>query len=305
MKAMSSLAWVGAALTALWPVSSVAWHDAGHEKLTATALRISRDAVPDFLFAGRDLVVHCSRDPDLFADKSMPELRSTETPEHYIDMEFLGGQPLPQTRHDFVAWCSAHRIEPGAVGFLPYAVTEWTERLALVLAEYRKWPADPNVRTKACVYAGILSHYAGDLSQPLHTTVDFDGRAGTNGVSPRSGIHARVDALMGKLGGDPDGLASGLAARTLADMREGVTSELARTQALVGRIYELEPRLPAAEAPIPDDAELKSFITERARAGAAFIASLYRTAWERSASVELPSWHGPAALTVAPGRPSR
>ena len=38
------------------------------------------------------------------------------------------------------------------------------------------------------------------------------------------------------------------------------------------------------------DAEVRAFATDRMRAAISFTASLYRTAWEESAELKVPSW---------------
>jgi hypothetical protein len=49
------------------------------------------------------------------------------------------------------------------------------------------------MKAKILYIAGVLAHYTEDAAQPLHTTVDFDGRLKPDGTSPRSGIHRKVD----------------------------------------------------------------------------------------------------------------
>ena len=49
-------------------------------------------------------------------------------------------------------------------------------------------------------------------------------------------------------------------------------------------------RLPAARVTTIDDAEVRVFALERLRVTVSFIASLYRTAWQDSLEVKLPSW---------------
>ncbi len=63
-------------------------------------------------------------------------------------------------------------------------MTEWTFRLTITLAEYRRWPDNPAIRAKCLVYAGILAHCAEDVRTPLHATIHRDGTANENGNSP-------------------------------------------------------------------------------------------------------------------------
>jgi len=191
-----------------------AWHGKGHYDATTLALRAARadGNLPAFFAAGAGIVAHASLDPDNFTRPIAPEaLHKAESPEHFfdIDVEPLAGEPLaganfPADRYAFIELCFARGVKPNHVGLLPYAVTEWTQRLTVALAEHRKYPGDPAIRAKCLLYAGMLSHYAADLCQPLHVTIHYDGRADSAGKSPRSGVHAKVDALLGKLMLDPN-----------------------------------------------------------------------------------------------------
>ena len=53
--------------------------------------------------------------------------------------------------------------------------------LAVAFAEYRKWPDNPMIQHKCFLYAGFLAHYAQDMCQPLHLTINFDGLGNPTG----------------------------------------------------------------------------------------------------------------------------
>jgi len=268
-----------------------AWHAAGHHRATEAAVATAGE-MPEFFRQGSATIAHCSLDPDAFTRPIAPvELHRAESPEHYFDMELLRDQPPPADRYAFISVCAANKLDPARVGLLPYAVTEWTERLAVALAEHRKWPDNPHVKTKCLVYAGILAHYAEDLCMPLHTTIHYDGRAGQDGSSPRTGIHLKVDALLGKCPGGPEETARGPTVRAFGELLPAVVEELGRSHAMVGGVYELEGRLPEPDAPIQPDSAVQEFTLERLRTAAAFTASLYATAWRLSEKIELPDWH--------------
>jgi len=300
-----------------------AWHGKGHYDATMLALRAARadGNLPAFFAAGAGIVAHASLDPDNFTRPIAPEaLHKAESPEHYFDfdVEPLAAMPLadaniPADRYAFIDLCFARDIKPSRVGLLPYAVTEWTQRLTVALAEHRKYPGDPAIRAKCLLYAGLLSHYAADLCQPLHVTIHYDGRSGPDGKSPRSGIHAKVDALLGKLmldpnapaarpaldanalparpALDPNALPTGLHPAAFGAVLPAVMAEVRRSSALVGRVYELEKQLPAETDPITPGSAVEKFAIDRMRAAARLIASLYVTAWQDSAAIELPWWY--------------
>ena len=275
------------------------WHGPGHERATLRAAGMLPADTPAFFVEGADTIAHCAKDPDLFRKPLAGEqAHAAEAPQHYFDRELLDGTPISPTREDFIQGCAAKGIKPSAIGFVPYATAEWTQRLTVALAEHRKWPNNPHIQHKCLVYAGLLSHYAQDLCQPLHTTIHYNGRANPDGTSPRSGIHVKVDALLQKL--EPAELPAGTAEATaFDDLMSGVLEELRKSHRLVDRVYELEGLLPALDAPLPSDPDVRQFVAERLNSAALFTARLYATAWRDSADVELPAWHRRAAGTPA------
>lgn len=288
-------------------VPAMAWHGQGHERIAAAAVLNLPAAAPAFFRDGASAIAHGSRDPDLFKRPLSAEaLNSAEGPEHYIDVEMLKGAKLPGNRYALIAWCAAEKVDPAKLGMLPYSVMEWTERLTVAFTEYRRWPDDKFIQTKILVYAGILSHYAADLCQPLHTTVDYDGRCNRDGKSPHSGIHLKVDALVESLPANLCAMVS-KEIEPFDDLTNGVMAELAASHGMVDRIYELESALPVAKQVLPAGGELADFARDRFRAASLFTTRLFLTAWNDSASTKIPAWHdraqpGPASpRKIVPG----
>jgi hypothetical protein len=296
----------------VWVAAAEGWHRHGHDLSSRAALELAGPQLPDFFAAGADTIAHVSLDNDAFTRPIAPsELHEAESPEHFFDLELLGGQPVPPSRYAFIDFCAAAGLKPNEVGLLPYAILEWTQRLTVALAEYRKWPDDPAIRTKCLVYAGLLAHYAADCCQPLHLTIHWDGRAMSDGRSPRSGIHNRLDALPAKLSASPKELAEGLQAQPFPDLFPAILAEMDRSRALIDRVYELEAQLPPMDSDQVLSAEVAELAQDRMRAAAAFIASLYLTAWQDSREIELPSWHRafpaasrPATAATQPAAPA-
>ena len=285
----AALALVGLVLTG----QCSAWYGAGHSLVTRMAIDTLQGRLPDFFVTGRDLAAHCSQDPDVFKFQAGSEvLYDTESPEHYFNLElFDANSPLPTTREDFNWWCVRHRMSSSTVGSLPYAVSEWTYRLAVALAEHRRWPNDAAIRTKCLVYAGLLAHYAQEVCMPLHTTIHYDGRVKTGGSSPRTGIHAAVDGLLeqtpplGPVLIDPNEVAA------FPDVLAAVYAQTKAGNALVDHVYELEHNLLNRTAPLEPGSALAEFATGRVRATAVFTARIYATAWAKSLDVVIPTWH--------------
>jgi len=284
------------------------WHGKGHHVATELAVRAAAGKLPDFFAKGAATVAHGSLDPDLFTRPIAPAaLHSAEAPEHYFDVELLEGNQPPPTRQEFLALCARKPLAPDKVGLLPYAVTEWTQRLTVALAEHRANPDNAHVQAKCLLYAGLLSHYAQDLCQPLHTTIHWDGRARKDGSSPRTRIHAKVDALLGKLEPDRQALLRQIKPAPVLLLMPAVLAEIRRSNELVDTVYRLETSLPELEAPLKPGSPAARFAAERLAAAAAFTASLYLTAWRDSAKIELPWWYARPFPTdkKPPARPAK
>jgi hypothetical protein len=263
----------------------------GHHLATRIAAAGLPAEVPGFFRAAGPAMGSGSMDPDVFKIHELPQLRDGEYPEHYFDVELLKGQAVPPLRYAFLDQCAKEGIQPSKVGTLPYALAEWTQRLTLAFADYRRFPDSPRLRAKCIVYAGILSHYAADATQPLHTTIHYDGRARSDGKSPRSGIHAKVDALIEKVPAEPAAVAARIQPKAFQKVWPAILAQIDRSYALVDKVYALEQHLPQRDEQLGEDAEVIAFGQDRLQAAAEFIASLYLTAWRDSADLPLPDWH--------------
>jgi hypothetical protein len=276
------------ALAALSPAQ--AWWTNGHSIIAEAAVRSLPDDVPAAFRSGAGLVAHCAQDPDVTKSPATPINKDREEPDHYIDWELLQGKPLPANRYDFVKQCLDQHQDPRHVGLLPYSTAEWTERLAVAFAEQRKWPDNPYIPTKCQVYAGILAHYTGDLCQPLHVTLSFDGRALPDGSSPKSGIHAAVDSLIEKLELKPTDLAKGQKIEPVDALRPAILKEIGESRSHIDQTYALEASLPPRNGAWTPTPAVKEFGTERAREATRFTAAMILTAWRKSAHITIPNF---------------
>ena len=277
-----------AALLALVPAPARGWLAEGHREVVRAALRLLPADVPDAFAGAGEALADLAVDPDLFRHRATPALAASEALEHYLDVERLAGAAWPATRPEHLAALHARALAPSDVGHLPWAIVESCERLTLAFALLRRDGEDAAARAQALVEGGRLAHYAADAVQPLHTTIHHDGWALPLGGSPLEGLHLRVDALLGEVRFDRAGALSGIAARPFSDLAAAVREEILASHAQVDRTYALAPLLdPAGGREHP---AVAGFVCERYAAGARFVASLWLTAWERSAAIELPAW---------------
>ena len=266
-----------------------AWWGGGHDILTQATIKALPDELPDFFRSafGEAMIAHCTYDPDISKDRQMEHARAAEYGEHYFDLELIKDNPVPANRDAFIKLCAELNHDPRKVGYLPYAVAEWTERLAIAFAEYRKWPDNPIIQYKCYVYAGFLGHYAQDMVQPLHLTIHFDGIVQEDGTRLHAGIHEKVDASIEMLNFDPNELAKDQNVERVGELFPAIVKQLKDGHSFVDKVYELAEQYQNLKEPSP---ELLEFTKERSREGVRWTASLYLTAWKLSEHIKLPGW---------------
>jgi hypothetical protein len=163
-------------------------------------------------------------EPDRWRNTTDLELKNYNGPDHYIDLEDiqwcgLTPETLPPLRYDFVAaWVRARTLHPDnfpaidpakdadhtreLTGFLPWAITEYYEKLKSgfsTLKALKQSGGTPeeiaNAEADLVYMMGVMGHYVGDGSQPLHTTRHFNGWVGPNpqGYTTRTTFHAWID----------------------------------------------------------------------------------------------------------------
>lgn len=266
-----------------------AWWSGGHDILTQATIKTLPEELPEFFRSatGAKMIAHCSYDPDVSKNRDMAHARAAEYGEHYFDIELIKENPVPENRDAFIKLCAKLELEPSKVGFLPYSVAEYTERLAIAFAEYRKWPDNPIIQYKCYVYAGFLAHYAQDLCQPLHVTVHYNGIIQKDGSKLHAGIHEKVDASIEVLKLDPTELAKEQEIEPVNELLPTIVEQLKGFNSLVDRVYELAADYQDLKNP---SKELIDFTKDLSRESVRWTASLYLTAWELSEEIKLPGW---------------
>jgi hypothetical protein len=258
-----------------------AWWVQGHASIAEAAALALPEEVPAFFRAGGKQLGHYAGDPDRWKNPAANYLRAAEAPDHYLDLENYQGKDLPPDRYQAVALLLELKQKPERTGMLPYAILEDYDRLSCAFKDYRDDPKDPAVQAKCLVYAGNLAHFTGDLSMPLHTTVDYDGRKGPDDKLVQKGIHAKIDAFPERNGLTAEEIARDLKARQIDDVWAHVLKSLRDSHANVDRCYVMDK---AGAFDKPTD-ESRKFILDRCRVGARLTADLWYSAWLRSAKL--------------------
>ncbi len=277
---------------------SAAWGADGHRMINRLAAANLPKDVPAFMRNGEalDAMEYYGPEPDRWKGKQEAELSATQSPDHFMDMEWadLAG-PLPRKRYDYIRAIekasAAHpelNLTAEKIGFQPYQVEEVYERLKSGFREYRKLQAanlDTGPDEKAVLfYAGWLGHYVGDGSQPLHNTIQYNGWTGPNpnGYSTSRNIHFKFETQYVGASIPRAEVAVLVAASTpqvVDDEWTAYLSYLRHSNSLVEPLYRLDKTGAFDGAGTPEG---KAFVEERLAAGAIELRDLIYTAWMRS-----------------------
>jgi S1/P1 Nuclease len=283
-------------LTIFTPLSGFGWGSDGHRIINRLAATTLPADVPAFLRtdAAASEIEYLGPEPDRWRSRAEPELSAAQAPEHFLDLEpadALG--PLPRNRLDFEALVFAHGQRPEKIGLQPWETLEVWQRLKADLREYRRLSADKSanqgdlhaVEQAAIFYAGWLGHYVGDGSQPLHTTINYDGWAlkdNPNGYTTAHGIHSRFETQF---------VSANIKAADVqpkmtepkaisGDVFDSYVAYLRHTATMIETVYTFDKAGAFENAGTP---ESRAFTAERIAAGASELRDLIYTAWVESA----------------------
>jgi hypothetical protein len=299
-----------AAAATLLPVMLVqqgfAWGRDGHMMINRLAGAALPKDVPEFLRSHEalDALDYYGPEPDRWKSPGEPELNAAQSPEHFIDLEYADvvGE-LPRRRYDFVrALAFAQKshpdlpLSPEKVGLQPYQTVEVFERLKSAMRDYRKLKEDHKetkpVECEIVFLAGWLGHYVADGSQPLHTTIQYNGWTGPNpnGYTTEHKIHALFESTNVSANVKAADVAPLIAEKpvVLGDVFTDYMAYLRHTNSLVEKTYQLEKAGAFVGEGTPDG---KAFTDERLAAGATELRDMIYTAWVKSGD-PVPEYRG-------------
>ena len=279
---------------------SVGWGSDGHRMINRLAAAMLPKDVPEFLrdAAAQKAMEYYGPEPDHWKSQAEPELSASGSPEHFMDMEELDvlGGPLPRKRYDFLRALAvaqkAHpemALSPEKVGLQPYAASEYWERLKSMMRDYRTVSAAHGdtkpIECEILFTAGVLGHWVADGSQPLHTSIYYNGWTGANpnGYTTLHVIHAQFESDFVKANVKAEKEVAPLVpekAVVLGDMFDQYVGYLRASNAQVEPLYKLE-KTGAFNG--DGTAEGRAFVDARIAAGVTELRDLIYTAWVRSA----------------------
>jgi len=208
--------------------TAFAWDEQGHAIITELALEALPDTMPAWVRSPevRARLIYLSAEPDRWRGQRHVQVDHINNPDHYLDVEHLAPyrltlETLPPLRRQFTDRLAEYRaLHPeefkdsdpakdaaytrSVPGLLPYRIAElqwltaasWTQYKTY--EQYRDRVTDNELRQareNIIFHMGIISHFVGDATQPLHLTEHYNGWVGPNpkGYTTKKNFHALID----------------------------------------------------------------------------------------------------------------
>ena len=197
----------------------------GHHLINQLAMGALPADFPQFVRAprARTRIAFLGGEADRWRNTRRLPLRHANNPDHYLDVEDLalyGMEPSALTpfRYEFVAQMARtraafperfppidqqHDLEHvrSLPGFLPWTMAEYYGKLesafSCLKAFRENGTADEiaNAEENVIYIMGVMGHFVGDATQPLHTTSSYNGWLGDNpkGYTTNHTFHAWID----------------------------------------------------------------------------------------------------------------
>src|SRR5689334_5687615 len=171
--------------SALAPSPAYAWGSAAHRYIMRRAIDLLPPAVRPFFEQHRDELVVRVIDPDLWRNVGWDEDAN-----HFVDfgVKEYGDYPFADLPREYGAALEKFGMMTlKRNGTLPWCEAEEFGNLRRAFESAARgggfWASD------VVLFSAVASHYIQDAHQPLHATVNFDGRA-----TGQDGVHGRFEA---------------------------------------------------------------------------------------------------------------
>ncbi len=313
-----------AVLTLAWTPTARAWDYEGHRLINQLALDSLPEKFPAFVraAAARERIGFLGGEADRWRNTPDLALKHCNGPDHYFDIDYLEDykievSQLSPFRYEFTAQLIAGRaahpqnfpaIDPlkdsdrtkTLIGFLPWTITEFQGKLKSAFSYLKEYETAGkpeeivNAQENIIYLMGVMGHFVGDGSQPLHTTKHHHGWVGTNpkGYSTNYSIHSWIDGgYILQFGVSADKLRAKLRPAKLvssggfpvvgANMFQGVMSYLDEQFEQVEPLYQLE-KAGKLSGRRELSQEGHDFITSQMLKASQMLGDLWFTAWQQA-----------------------
>ncbi len=326
-RARLGLSALSAVIALAVPVSALAWGATGHRIIAEAGMQALPAGLPAFLHKPDAVITVGELARELDRSKGAGRLHdSMRDPSHFVDLDDKGLifgamalEPMVATRSDYETALRAGGTDSGKAGLLPYAMVDGWQQITKDFAHWRVLTAalprakDPQQRawikadlarreTLILNNIGIWAHFIGDASQPLHTSIHFNGWGdGPNpkGYSMARTIHGSFEGALVRQVMDPVRLKAAMTPYTPCGctIEQMTVRYLRATNAEVEQLYELE----KAGGLVASDPRGQDFVNRRLAAGASSLRDMVAEAWAASANSKV-GWPEVSVADVVSGK---
>jgi hypothetical protein len=290
-KAFAASLIVAAFLALTLAPTSSAWGEEGHRFINRVASEHMPEDMPAFFRNATTRLSFLGPEPDRWRDtrELYKALTEVNGPDHFIDIDKPGNfEALPNDRYAYADWLRAQGKDPKDIGFLPYSILEGYQKIQVL---FRLWRDRQNeaerdqIEQNIVYYAGVLGHYVADGSQPLHTTIHFNGwsTSSNSELYTREPLHWRFEGEYVKAQIKAEDFTGQV--KTAAKLQDPFADIMKYLLQSFDRVPELYRRDKTARWDANNrSADSKKFVVERLAAGSQMLANLWYTAWLGSAT---------------------
>ena len=188
---------------------ALGWGVRGHTELNRAAIETLEGPDLQFLLGHKEWIAYLSIIPDTYRGTQEPFLKIFEDPNHgwFLEQSQALMTAPPRSRYEFALDLYDHQRQSQDkltnirwTGTMPYAAVEHYERMKAAFRRLRLARENRDdtrfVEQEIATYIGLLGHYTGDGSQPLHISIHHDGWQGENprGYTTDPRIHGRMES---------------------------------------------------------------------------------------------------------------
>lgn len=272
------------AFTLLSLSQALSWGPKTHRLINETALLSLPADFPSFLREEKVWILYQAPEPDRWKEKYAYTLKKDTSPEHYLNLEKIQKSDIRKDRFSYMTALQKRNLDLDEVGFLPFTIIETYQKLLVSLKEYGKSQSDEETKVierNIAYYAGLLGHYVGDGSMPLHLTIHFDGWQGENPKGfATSNVHGPVESYADTIV-SLNGLLSLISSpKILENPFDDVIEYLYASNTKVEELYELHKEGALKKNPV--NPKGKEFISKSVSRGSQMLLNLWYTAYIKS-----------------------
>jgi hypothetical protein len=268
-----AISFVGLTVTC-WPQPARAWGRRAHRMVNAAAVENLPEPLRTYIRARESYLAEHASDPD-----DLTASDPTQRIHHFTDAEAYEPYPFPKLREQFVVNDRGPTPRQAREGDSIWQIDLYEKRLVEDWKRGRWAQADHD--------AVFLAHFACDLTQPLHTVLNYDGQ-----LTHQLGIHARFESELVNALNRP--LAPKTAsARYEANVRARIFGEFLASYRARQKVFAAD-REAAAGKGYLDPQYFPTFLRlagpvakARLEAAVSFVSSLWYTAWVRAGKPDL------------------